>query len=781
MSISGYGLIYTHEFTNTNGIQEQFLIYQKDVSDNNTDIDAGESPITTSRGGNGDSSNHYDITIAYEQVTFTTLATSSLFQYATFADANEEKYLGVRKVWNGASFEEKFRGFQSPEFYFQDLYSTPVNVSLGFTDRLGDLQNYEFANDNIFDTSVHETFQTQLDVIAYALNRLNLEMDGIRVTHRIMENSINSAATDTALAQIYVDPYSYYELDEDLKVTSTFSLAQVIDSILKPYSATLYAYGGYYWIIEQQELQSASFDYVEYDMDGAYVTNATQSDHSITFKAASGSSDYWRWAGRQSLTFTPVYKYINLTLQGKLIEGGLTLPFIGKNAFTTGILGMTAFGNLIDGFVTKTVGNSLDSLFHGGNPYITDDDRQVVYYEAGAVSDQIVPDDDLPLRWTFSFRDDDNTATYVSNGKEISYTTGDRFKFSVKLQVRPTYSQGYTEPLREWPYYIMPWRLKVGTYYYDFIAATWTTTNTINQHFITEAAKDLTIDFEFPLRETTETADYDLDVYMPKRDEYDITDSTSESSMLSTLKAVTTTSLSDGHRTIARYDKNAGGGSFPVWNYYFYELLEGLDSGTEPDVVTPTDYNSVTNDKRYQLVANHTIVQFSGSVVELKGLDVFFLPQGKEPPSSIITKTAATENSVILESSLYHFDAPTQVSSSDLLYYNVLRHLDVVFTYTNLWSDGTNTIPIQNHRLNWLVANANTPRHRIQGGTIYRDVEVPPFASLLDTDNDNRRYRITSATIKHKSPLLSGGFVEISSDEVVTTNAFSTGFSKGFA
>lgn len=750
--IAGYGLIYTHQFTSSvSGLKEQFRIYENGVSDNNVDIGAAGDPITSNRSGNADSSRPFDLTVAYETVTFSFMAENSVFEHTNFANADEEKYLGVRLMWNGSSWDEKFRGFMSPEFYRQELKAPPLNVSLSFTNRLGDLQNYEYVNEDIYTSSDHDGKKTQLDVLLYCLDRLNMDMSGIRVSTRYMESNIDSAATDSAFKQIYVDPYSYYDINDNGLITSSFTLSEVIDSILKPYSATLYAYADYYWIVEQEELASDEFTYVEYNMSGTYVTNATQSN-SLSFKAV-GSTDYWRWAGTQSLTFSPVYNYVKITLDGKVIARGLQPSFVGKNAFKLGVLGFQDFTG-----TSLSIGNTFDSVIHGGRPYITDEDRQVVYYEAGIT--QITPDDYTPLRWTFSFRDTNSSNTYIRKTDELQYTSGDKFNIKVDLQVRPSYSSGYTEPLISWPYYVMPWVFKVGTYYYNSTTKSWSTTATTNQYFITQAGEDTTIDLDISLRDVSETATYEVDIYIPTRHHNDLGDNTdtSEANMITALKAIATTGLTEGARKITRYESN---NSIPTWEYYFYELLENLDSGSEPNVVDPTDYHASTNDKRWQLVEQKTLHGISNSVTEVNALELRFLPNGDEPPDDIIQKTASSSNSVTLEDAVYHFDAPTEVNSSELLYYNRLCYLDSTFQPTEDWTDGATTQTIQEHRMDYLESMGKQIRQRVQGATLVHDVEIPPFMSFLNPSNLSRRFIMPNQTINHKGGMISGDMVEV--------------------
>jgi hypothetical protein len=274
------------------------------------------------------------------------------------------------------------------------------------------------------------------------------------------------------------------------------------------------------------------------------------------------------------------------------------------------------------------------------------------------------------------------------------------------------------------------------------------------------------------MRETgLSTENYKLEVFVPTAAEYDLTVSTNQAALLTALKAVTTTTLENAARQIGR----TVGSSTGV--YYFYELIDDQPSGTEPDVVEPDDYDSVTNDRRWRLVHRMGLGQTELTITEFLEVGLHFLPNGEEIPDQVeIYGASDTNNKVTLTSTMNHFDAPPKINNSNKLYYNILKYdssggSTPTLTHSSEWSENNgNTRRIQEKRKDWLTRLTKQGR-KILNGAITYDTEVSPLHILRVPDDDNRRYLITGGSWDLRMNRISGTKTELGSDTAPTSSA----------
>jgi hypothetical protein len=122
-SFQNYGLIYTHQFYSLDdALRWRVEIYDRDSSDNNTNIDAGTSPIIYSTRGEG--RDIYENTILAAEMQFQLHSTTN-DGFSSFATADDEKYASVLSKFNGATWDEKWRGYMNPESYSQQYGNPP--------------------------------------------------------------------------------------------------------------------------------------------------------------------------------------------------------------------------------------------------------------------------------------------------------------------------------------------------------------------------------------------------------------------------------------------------------------------------------------------------------------------------------------------------------------------------------------------------------------------------------------------------------------------------------
>lgn len=766
-SFGDYGLIYTHQFTDVAGnIKHRIEIFDRDATDNNINIDAGILPITYVTEANGQ--DVYDLTILKSTINVNLIA-NSISTYQSFATADDERFACVWSVEDsGPTYNERWRGYLLPETYSQEYGSTPVNVYLSFTDRLADLKNIPYANRDVFNLNVGFTGgeKSQLDVICFCLKQLNMDMEGIRVAVDWFEENHDTTSTDTPLEQTFVDTDTYIERDEGtFAITDSWTLEEVITAILEPYSATLLTWEGYYWIVNQKNwLEGTSYNYVEFDMQGVQQSTGTQTNY-IDF-GANEDSNRWRWrGGKQTLTTTQIYRDVQLTLDTRVIEEGLAPAFITKNIFTYG------GNNLLrtfDGYqVQRNAGVSM---------FATDENLQKI--NLNKINEKL-----QKCNWTFEVKTDSKTPGFIKKAGNITYSGTDQLKLKLKISTG-TGRQGWI------PYYTLKWKLRIGRYYYSLFQDTWTTQDIYNTRFIDSELEFQEIEYIISLRDVGSVREgYSLEIQIPTHFYYDVTTSLkseTESDMLDILKSLNTTLLSNGVRIVTRriIQSRSEGDSRDAYEYYYFQLEEGQESGSQPDVVTPDDYNASTNDKRWRLEKEFTWVYFYGNgdirnevtTTYINEAHLFFLPNGGEAPTQLkISKAADTNNKVTLERSLRHFDAPPGINNSEKLYYNITKYDTANTSYidtsnTNSWSDGGVSRRIQDHKLNWLVRLSKQGRNNI-GGSIDYNTEISPLQSLRDPNDDNTRYIINGGSWDLRNNQIGGGFIEIGSDTPPSTKS----------
>lgn len=765
-TFANYGLIYTHQFSDINGnLSHRIQIYDRDTATSNTNIDAGDMPASYTLEGQGE--DIYDLTILPGSLNLGLIATT-LEQYIDLARADDERYGVVWSIDDGGAYNERWRGYLLPESYSQEYGDPPVNVGVTFTDRLGDLKNIPFANRDVYNINEGYTGgeKSQLGILLFCFRQLNLDMDGLRIVCDWFEENHASTSTDTPFEQTYIDTDSYFTRDdESLAVDQSKTLEDVVKAILEPYSCMLVTWAGYYWIIKQKDyLDHNSFSYVEYDMTGTQVATGTQTNY-VDFGTASGSNR-WRWrGGQQNLTTTRVYRDVELTLMTEVIKRGLTPNFIGANLIKLG----PYVGNNFRNF-PLVIGNPCDY-------YFTDLERQ-----------RLIPNDikeEEKLIWTFDLfnlgfsngtaTEASNSNTKMFNGGSLNYSGTDRLSLEITLEtwlLQGDYVFG-VKP-NTWPYIRLKWQLLVGQYYYNQQEERWTTTATVNEYFLQEKYQEkVDIKYNIPMRETENRTDnYTLTVFAPSHMEYDL-DSDTEANMITALKAVATAGVANGVRLVCRHDDTPGGAgpSATRYYYYFYELVQNQSTGSEPDVVEPTDYNASTNNVRWKLAAlkytENTNITHSG----FYNIDLKFLPNGSETPNKFnISKASNPKNKVTLKKDLFHFDAPEGINNPELLYYNILKYdqeagLFIDTVATKSWDDGGASRRIQQHRLDWLTRLCKQGRIRI-GGAVDYNTEIIPFQALRVPNDDNRKFLINGGSWDLRNNQISGEFVEIGSDTV---------------
>lgn len=783
--LSDYGVLYDFEWYDVTGANNYKLeIVKRGYAGSTTTLsDMGSPPFSLSLNPNG--SEMVDTHIISLNATIT-LISGSMYTYLDIAQGNDEDYGVIFYVDNGG-FEEYWRGMISPRSYYETISGTNHYTSFTATDRTGDLQNLKYRQkiDTFLGSTYNPEFtgfyggkKTLFQILHYCMRQLKMDM-GYRIALNLFEDSHNTASSDDPLNQTKVDTDSYFDDNNDM------TLQEVVTHILKPFKAFLIGYDGYWYIIDKENLTNSSISYVEYDKTGTYVTNSSWSPR-IDFKGATESNRF-RWVNNAQISTTEVYKDVLLTLDTKVInKGSLTPEFVSKNIAKSTSLYLSAptgfkdwqfnlgDGEYVDRYVYKR-GIWRGSSFNSGVP---------LNFNISSFSTKV----NQKYNWVFKQSPEGGGDSKLIYSKPITTGISDDFRLNIKL------TSGINNALRiggaadeqdlmlEVPYIKLRWKMKVGNYFYNFSTGTWSTTNQTNVFFIdSPSEQNFEVQFNAPPVAQADTS-YKLLIYLPDVTDYDLNGGTSEAAMITALKAVDTTVLSTGNRLIARYKDTSG--NTDVYIHHYYELQYNIESGSEPDVVNPTDFNSSSNPVRWRLVALKSFLEYGvatavgyRTTTYFKEIKLSLLPNGQEPPEEALVKWRLDgNNKVDYEDTLYHFDAPPNINSPMELFFN--HFFTGTRTPTDTWNkSGEITRRIQDHLVRWLARKLKRTRFMVSGDVHYNTLPTP-VSVFRDTQDDNALYMLHSGTFDFEKNMITGGtYVEMERDTAVSISSVSSGVS----
>lgn len=213
-----------------------------------------------------------------------TIINDSEAQYKEFRDADWGDYkVELIQDTNGTPIT-KFIGYNQPEVYTEPFY-LHGETAVKFTCGLAHLKHVRF--EDTVSLQLYTGQKTILEVLRLALNKLPTPVD-IREFINIYEDSINSATTDSMIAQIFVDS-SVYKENEQVggdTIERGFFAYDVIEAVLKPFNAHIYHWNGIWYILNPQEYDNATMYWRQFiprfgsestvtvDSSGSFTTNA---------------------------------------------------------------------------------------------------------------------------------------------------------------------------------------------------------------------------------------------------------------------------------------------------------------------------------------------------------------------------------------------------------------------------------------------------------------------------------------------------------------------------
>ena len=816
-----YGLILTNVFQDTSGLQFKFEIYDRESGDSNSNIEAGSTPAKYNWDSVGVDLMPHGAIIAGSLDVELIAATAS--QYTSFLGADDKRYACKFYYYNGASYDEQWRGYMIPSFFSKTWGSPPLIVYLKFSDQLGDLQNIPYATDSklLSDPTFYGGFKSLLDIICFCLRELDTDINSVKVGIDLFSDLYHdNTSTDTPLEQTYLDTNGFFDTTyTDLieEVDFTQNMGEVIAGILSPFGASIIQWEGSYWIVDMQAWESnTTFSYVEYDIDGTYVTNSTRSN--IYDFDTSTSSDRWRWMGEQTMTGTSTYQKVDLELIGSVVQS-LTPALIRENAFFLSFFPFSGtwnpFGLNNKPSISTSVGNNCDLyIYDTSGRVLTPSNLNSAYIATIPTIDKDLISPDEPLVYAIGFKDQTNSSTYLEVTDSIEYDENDKVFIDVEYKLSDSsvvYSRtgGRTSRTRvntssgrtrvntssgrtvetgprvdrggsvsgnrntigdladDQAYFTMKWRWQVGSYYYNAQEGTWSASIQTNSEFVTDFSENKKLSVSIPFRSgVSKTSDtYSLKVWAVSPVEFDISGAT-EATIIQGVKNVVTTTLDPGARLVCQTIYTSEGN--PERKLYFYELTTRA-AGSEPEIVVPTD--NASSNLVWRLAATKIVSIDSQVTTEFSKFDIIPLPKGKEVDETLlISRFSNDKNTDVLTTSLSFFDFPGSINNSANIYRNIFRANTDIITYPPIedWIDSAgDEHKIQTHYQNRLLRLANTSRWKIAGQATYNSKPSPMVVYRVPTDS-NRRFLVTNGSIDYKKNTIDADFVELIADNPPT-------------
>ena len=531
---------------------------------------------------------------------------------------------------------------------------------------------------------------------------------------------------------------------------------QVLTDILTIYKAILVNWEGYWYIIDQEELLNTTINYVEYDSVGAYVTTGSLTPQ-IAFNTAQSTSR-WRWMGTQTASTTDIYRNLILNINLHLRDGGVLKNGVLKKFNTINILRAVVSDNPLG--ETGEEGSSLSGFY-----------QDTVYQQIT----------------------EETALNYLLFNDTIEYNGSDSVTLKVRSITRLTYGRRYTTEIPEAqapPYLNMRWMLKVdGKYSSPYKKAgnlrvgisdtNWSTTETINNHYVTSFGKEDNFEFTLPFENVdTTTSNYVLRIYIPNLYDYDYEGAT-EFLMENAVRQILTAPLSVGHRIIARHLKGVGS---DYYKYYYYELQQVKNGGYFESLHDDLELLKPANDYhglKWRLIHSREYPSLDGdSMTETTFTELSLTqnPEGFDAPEEVqLTSVLNNKNKIDIEREVNIFDEYSVINNAKNIYDNHTTYTDG--TPTSAWTKTGETVSktIQEHLLLWDTQLLKQTRQRVSGA-FTSDVQVTPLSVLKDSGSSNKIYYIQGLTLNDYTQEYSGEIIEIGSDDTPATSAFTTGF-----
>jgi hypothetical protein len=742
---AGLNVLYRGEYDTIHDFPTKIEIIQRDYAGATTEICFADEPLVLDY----DESDKFSPFVASHCVL--KLVEETVDQFLPLFTSDGRKYRVDYYKDFGAGWVLMWTGWVVPEFYVRPFVRTKGNyVTVKASDQLGILKDEPFldASENKF---VGEL--SQLKIITEILKKTGLE-NNIRIQDNIFESTM--ATNETPLIQAFADTRIFYnEKNEPLKCD------EVLSQVIKCKSGLrLFQSYGYWWLI-RSEYNVGTFSFFEYDFTGTLVDTDTFSTvKNIVTPPNTGI--VWANSSQLEIFQTPYGKFElthNLGFDNNLIDTG---RFEEED--------IIELGNGNKTFKDWSV-NMIQSNVRYGLEYVDNKDSKGAFFmdfdlASGVQGDNFLYSKDIPLE---------------SN----AYGTANLIKFKFDYKGIPYHKV---------PFIKLAWEIKytsneAGTVYYlrdlklptDFIP--WNTNINLrkNDIYISDFNSFQTYEITVPMPDLYGGI-VRIGFYMHNSSGRDFG---SISDFKTLVNSASPTLI--GKSFIVFHDSSDGGDDFT----YFYELEEGTEAESIPDVVHPPDHHATTNPRIWK--SKGKIYGASSSVSSLvnkfllDNVQFTYIPfdpltsKNFEPPSeAFYDQVANTFNKVKYEEEFLLGDLPDMENAKDL-YRGYLRLSDG--TPTDLWArtDTTESKKLLGLALSERVSQLQDIQKTLQAEVIQKGIY---YAFINSLEYETRRFLNVKYVLSDKDSKISLEAVEMTTGEdgepPVQLGAFSDAFSDAF-
>jgi hypothetical protein len=635
--------------------------------------------------------------------------------------------------------ELKWLGYIISSNYSEAYLAPPYPVQVVATDGLADLKTYDYLDK---DGNKYRDDQITLTAISEILAKTDLDINILSAINRY-EESMSTTDIHDPLNQCKFNPETFYHNN------NISSCSEVLEEILKPFGARILQRNGK-WCIYSIEEFVTSAPYREFDSAGLLLGNGTIDDVvNIQYPVIQSRAAFRN--REQVLAMIPAYG--KLFFEHTLLKNA---SLIKSHSFElddifTDTSGITQFKNWnvnISNAPGVTYGIKQTKALEG-------DYNMFVKYTIG--------------RGGYSGAAGTGDVSVLSAIVPIEYEDVDafEFRFTHSVLIAPgDFGNLYWIKLK--------WMLKVGSYYYNENGG-WTTDadQKYNEVIIERFNEVLEKKVTALLREVTALTEENAQVEFIVANSvvYDFVDTTA-------LKATPTTTKAIGSKMKVFVSQN-------IRNHY--ELREGTDAESLPDVVRPLDYAGTTNERIW--VLEQEGVNIRGREVDYVYLDNIVLlhfPDGAEPPNNV---TIQRNNNIGIkvnfeESYLLNDIDLENINNSERTYKNYFKKLDG--TPTQVWERTyrAGTGKLLDLLSNDVVSQYKRGSNKLTGSFII-DTEVLPTSVMNEVNDGDKKYMFMGYELHDKSSSIGFDLLEVqdtvTDDESTEIDAaFTTGFSLGY-
>lgn len=751
-----YGVLLRLEYTDYVGGTTRVEILEKSYSGSVTEVCGfGDSPFFYRLRGEGEQDKFKNILTTETQVNLVSITD---FQFLSLFTGDPDKYRIKFSKDVGSGYETKLLHKFLPNQYFETYKFPPYEAAFIGTDGTASLKDLTFTDAN--GKRLFGSFK-QIAILAFCLKKLGLGL-GFRCSINLYADTMDVTDADDPLDQAFVNTDRYY-LSGDFP-----SCEFVVKAILAPYGAQIIQWGGY-WNILRIEERIGSFDYRQFDEDGAYVS---ESAYNPVENVSNVDNNEFTWLTEPTMQMMPGYGKV-------LIDYDLGLQ---PNVLKNGDFRLTPV------YSTLIQRNILQINFDGFQIVNNDGEITTTGYE-------VIDENNVALQLN------SNGNTYIlSKAVQMKMTISDKIKFLVRFKL-PAH-------IRDYPYQKIKSRVTYGTYYLTS-DGTWSSTENDIVFYAKEYGKY--IEFQIVAGQPDALA---LDGFNISTRLYGSYVLESEFTTLAGLQAKGTTTLPLATRT-ELLPSSDGSGVFTAYIYY-YELENNTSAESVPDIVRPTDYNAGTNPVQWilkkQLTSSTSFVDTSYFIDKIV---IQYLPQGDESPSILNAEISAeTNNPEVFESELFHGSLTSDIQTN--LLFGVPAFLTPAFVWVTignqnaeetysaylrdstgegfvLWSreNVSESRLLHDIYLRTVSAQYSRPWRKLFGGIVSKYLYFSPIDSIKETLDSDRFYFPISLEVNDKQNQYNGEWVELidvtdtsgesgGGGEPGSGAGFTTGFSIGF-